>query len=162
MMISGSIYGNYFFKPAFTELADFKRLFQAIIMPNSDGWSFNAYQDVEQFQVKDAVYYLTQTAIATTSHDNATLALKALKMGITASTGAIVNTSAGIYQPAVKTLIADPRGYIANHIPQTFGRYPHQADEDRILTGVYGHYDFVTGLFHGQCDFKNLGELWND
>jgi hypothetical protein len=162
MIISGSIYENLYFKPSFTELADFKRLFQGLVKPNSNGWSFKIYETVEQFQVKNAAYYETQTATATVSHDNATIALKALKMGLVAATGEIVNTSQGIYMPPVKKLTADPRGYIANHIPQPFGLYPHESDQLRILTGVYGYYDFISGLFHGQVDFLTLGDIWKD
>lgn len=160
MQVKGTIYEDYQFYPNFKELKQFLALFGGIVSPSRDGWTLKVYQDVPNIVIKDNVYE-KKTSLVTRSFDTKTQLLTHLKLGVEASTGKILNAEKGLAIPQRK-IFTSPLGYQADHIPQLFGKYSNTSDEDRLLIAVFGDYDMERRTFHGQLDFTNGANIWNE
>lgn len=158
MIVKAAIGSDYMLLPSPNELAQFMRTYAGKVTPSFNGWSFNTY-NIPLFTVKDQVY-MGKTALKTRSFNTASDLMHSLKVGVSATTGEVLDVSKGLVMP-VGRIGQNRLGYTANHIPQLYAIY-QSGTKPLVCTGVYGNYDIQTSTFSGQLDFRALEDLWKE
>ncbi len=161
MIVNCSLDHDYILEPEYGDLAQFMTLFSDTVKRVADGWTLKIYDEVPEFTIR-GVYYFGAIAKETRSFETKTQTLKSLGLGVSISNPRILRVDRGIYSPEFKKQVADKLGYKSTGIPQLHAVQPNSSDDERVIIGCTGHYNFNTGIFNGQLDFDSLNNIWNE
>lgn len=159
MIVRASLGSDYLLTPVYPELAQFAALWAGRVKPTGDGYTLIGYDAVPEFAIKGEALPGCKPFKATMAYPSKAATLTAAMAGISPSTGAILEASAGLVAPG-GLIGRSPTGYEANHLPLILGLYPVAQQPDRVCVAISGNYDLQTGIFSGVLDFLSLGEIW--
>ena len=161
MKVTGDILNGTIFEPTYNELTALLRVFPDRIIFARNGWILRENALVPTAVIKGAQYF-GYTALKTRSYDTEQQMLTDIRRAISNATGEFLDCSQGLVLGDEYSFSNDPNGFNANHIPQLFSLIPTSNNNDLMLTGYTGIYDFRTKLFRGQMTFREWGQIWSE